>query len=127
MNPSTSLWASTLLTAGGALQFPQLGATGGSRLGVPVYTSIGCAPSGSPGEHMVIAIDLAKILISDDGFLAAEVSRQASVQLDDAPSSSAANQVSLWQNNLASIRLTRWITWQRADDSAVEVLAGLAN
>jgi hypothetical protein len=127
LNPSTALWASQLLTAGGTPQFPELGATGGAIWKVPTYTSIGCAPSGSPGEHMVVGIDLAKILLSDDGRIAADISRQASVQMSDTPSDGPANQVSLWQNNLAAVRLTRWISWERADDSAVEVLDGLAN
>ena len=45
------------------------------------------------------------------GGVSIDMSNEASVQMDDAPSGGAQSLVSLWQNNLVGIRAEQYINW----------------
>jgi hypothetical protein len=66
-------------------------------------------------------VDTGAILLADEGVFDVNVSRQASVRLDTAPTDATALQ-SLWQQNLIGIRPVRWINWLRAVPGAVSYM-----
>jgi hypothetical protein len=96
-----------LLAAGG--NHPDLRVDGsGTAFGVRVVTSP------SAGNH-VVALDADAVAYADGG-LSIDVSRQAVIELDDAPVGAVATQVltSLWECNLAGFRCERMLWWIRA-------------
>ena len=100
--------------------FVGVGASGGNVEGM---TIIGSNAAGSN----VYALAGSQILYADDGGVTIDVSREASVQMDSAPTNPAdATTIltSLWQNNLVGLRAERFITWKRASNNAVKYLTG---
>ena len=61
----------------------------------------------------------AEILLADDGGVTIDVSREASLQMDNAPTAGAQSLVSLWQNNMVALRAERFINWKRRRLQAV--------
>jgi len=105
----------------GATMFPGVGAEGGKANGI---TIIG---SNVVGDK-VIGLAPEYILLADDGGVSIDVSREASIQMNDAPVNPAdpATTVwsSLWQDNLVGLRAERFINWKRATTSSVYYLTG---
>lgn len=102
--------------------YPHLRIDGGFVAGIPVVTS------GSVGDRLVL-LDAQAILVADDGGLNVDVSRQASVQMDSAPTNpptATTIHVSLWQLNLVGLKAERFINWTRARSSAVAFVSGAA-
>jgi HK97 family phage major capsid protein len=95
--------------------FPELNATGGSALGIPVI------PSQSAGAN-VILVSAPNILYADDGGVTIDVSTEASLQMDSAPVTADATTVftSLWQNNEIGLRAERYVNWKRGRTAAVQ-------
>jgi hypothetical protein len=61
--------------------------------------------------------------MADEGGLTIDVSREASVQMDSAPTDppvAATVVVSLWQLNLIGIKAERFINWKRARLASVK-------
>jgi hypothetical protein len=110
------------------LAFPSVNVRGGSLMGVPVITS-GAVPvnsADSPGPNtFVVLVDPTRLLLADAGMVTADVAASAALQMVDNPSASAAQMVSLWQNGMAAIRVSRYINWMRADDAGVALLDGV--
>lgn len=99
-----------------------LGLAGGTLFGVPVVTSTVCNTN-------VIMVDLGAILYADDGDLDIDISLNASVMMDSAPTDppvAATVFVSLFQANLVGIRVIRYVNWKRARTSAVQLITGAA-
>jgi HK97 family phage major capsid protein len=72
----------------------------------------------------VIALDPAGVFVADAG-VAIDVSREASIQMNDAPdnpATAATVPTSLWQMNLAGFKVERFVNWQ-AVPNAVKYLA----
>lgn len=94
---------------------PALGVDGGRAFGVPVVTTVGAA-------NQVVAVDAAAVAHADGGVVL-DVSREAALQMDDAPMAPDAATVytSLWQMGLAAFKLERTLWWQ-AVPGAVQVL-----
>jgi hypothetical protein len=58
-----------------------------------------------------------------------DISREASVYLDSAPTDppdATAVLTSLWQANLVGLRVERYITWGKARSTAVDRITGVA-
>lgn len=129
--PSTLALAASLLTNGlGGREFPDLSMNGGRIQGIPVITSQ-YAAAGSPPSNLVIALDTSRIYLADDGGVNVDVSREASLEMDDAPqqdgsTGTGASLVSLWQNNLIGLRAERFINWTKAGGVSVTYMAGVA-
>lgn len=103
------------ITSLGVRPFPELTATGGTLLGVPVVTS-------QAAGNNVILVHAPSILFADDGGVNVDVSREASVEMNTTPTSPVAAAtvlVSLWQQNLIGLRAERFINWKRARTTAV--------
>lgn len=65
-----------------------------------------------------------EILVADDGGVTIDASREATLQMDNAPTAGGAATFSLWQNNCVGIRAERFITWRRRRDQAVAYITG---
>ena len=98
----------------------------GRLMGFPVIASnnvpLRDQNAGGGTEGYIALMDAAEIFMADDGETMLDVSREASLQLDDAPAAGAQSLVSLWQNNLIGIRAERYVYWQRRRDAAVYLI-----
>jgi HK97 family phage major capsid protein len=109
----------------GQPEFPGIGATGGTLIGLPVIVSE-TVPTDSSGTIMVL-VKQSEILLADEGGVTIDVSREASVQMNsspDNPTTASTVLTSLWQNNLVGIRAERMITWKKRRPQAVAYISG---
>ena len=121
MHPRTALYLSMLRTAQDVFAFPGITMNGGTFYGMPVVTSAS-VPIDTGNDTYITLMDASEVYLADDGGVTLDVSREASLQMSDAPSAGAQSLVSLWQNNLVGLRAERYITWKRRRDAAVAVL-----
>jgi HK97 family phage major capsid protein len=116
MSPSNALVLSFQRDNNGNLRFPQMTAEGGTVNGLSVVTSGAAA-------NNVIGIIPQLVLYGDDGGVTVDVSREASLQMSDAPMDPAdatTVYVSLWQNNLVGLRAEWFVSWLKANANAVK-------
>jgi len=109
----------------GQPEFPGVGATGGTFMGLPMVVSES-VPSDTNGTLLVL-IKQSEILLADDGGVTIDVSREASLQMNSAPDNPATAATvftSLWQQNLVGIRAERYITWAKRRPQAVAYNSG---
>ena len=121
---------STMVNSLGQPSFPGITASGGTFYGLPVVTSqsSGLLNTSANGKVVILA-NAPEILLADDGQVSIDVSREASVQLDDAPTNpvvAATVLVSLWQHNLVGLRAERFANWNKANANAVKYLTATA-
>lgn len=122
--PNTlALALSNMFTTLAQPQFPGLNLNGGTLLGIPVITSQYAANQSSYG-NMVIAVNTRDVALADDGRVNVDASREASIQMDDAPTQDATDgtgqtSVSMWQTNSIALRAEREIHWKKLRSSAV--------
>lgn len=134
LNPRDAVWImpakvalriQMMQNALGQAEFPGITVMGGTLLGLPVIVSQSVplnanTAGGSPaGGSRIILVNASEIFLADDGQVVLDVSREASIQMDSAPSAGAQSLVSLWQNNLVGVKAERFINWKRARDAAV--------
>jgi HK97 family phage major capsid protein len=125
MNPRSAIYLGLARGATDAPAFPSM-TTGKTLLGYPVVTSTSMALGAGPGFlGTIILLDQPQVLLADDGSVSLDVSREASLQLDSAPTTPPAPLTSLWQQNLIGIKAERYIYWMRRYDPAVQVLTGV--
>lgn len=122
MSASMAIRLSMMRTNQDTKAFPELSVKGGMFYGLPVIVSNNVAPSGSPGDEHLILTDQSEILLADDGQVTIDVSTEASLQMDDAPSAGAQSLVSLWQNGLIGVKVDRWICWTKRRSAAVQFI-----
>ena len=109
----------------GQPEFPGIGATGGTLLGLNVIVSE-TVPGDSNGS-IIVLLKQSEILLADEGGVTVDVSREASVQMNstpDDPATAATVLTSLWANNLLGIRAERMITWRKRRPQAVAYISG---
>lgn len=123
MHPRTVISLSMLRTAQDVYAFPEL-AQGRFR-GYPVVQSTAVPVNGADGTTIIVLMSAGDILLADDGDVTLDVSREASLQLDDSPTSPPSTMVSLWQQNMLGIRAERFIYWMLRNAQAVQVLTGV--
>lgn len=122
MNSTTALALSLMVNPLGQPEFGGISMNGGNFFGLPVVVS-DYVPSG-----VVALVNASDIYIADDGGFSVDLSREASLQMDDSPdnpTSATTVLVSLWQRNLVGFRAERAINWARRRDSAVAYLTGV--
>lgn len=124
MHPRTALYLSMLLSPLGTLQFPGINVNGGTFMGFPVITSAS-VPIDTGDDTYIVLINAADVLLAESG-INVDVSREASLQMDSAPSDSAASLISLWQKNLVGLRAERRICYRRRRESSVQVLSAVS-
>lgn len=128
MSATTALALSLMRNPLGQDEFPGISMNGGTFAGLPVIVSE-YVPTDSAGS-LVILVNAGDIYLGDDGRFAVDVSREASLEMDDAPSGEAntpteSTVVSLWQANCVGFRAEREINWKARRDSAVQVLSAV--
>jgi HK97 family phage major capsid protein len=104
--------------------FPGFNGTGGGKL-MGVDTVI----SNNVGAR-VILVHTPSILFADEGGIRIDVSREASVQMDSAPTDTVdatTVYLSLWQRNLVGLKAERIITWKVARATAVTYITTAAS
>lgn len=121
MSATTALALSLVLNEAGNPAFPGISMSGGTFFGMPVVVSEAVG-------NIVILANASDILLADDGQVTIDMSREASVQMDDAPDDPADATtvlVSLWQHNLIGIRAERFVNWVKGRAAAVQYLSGV--
>lgn len=124
MTQRQAMRISLMQTSLGTPEFPGLGISGGTLMGVPVITSENLpATGGSPTDgYPIILAKQQDILIADDGQVAIDASREASIQMEttpDSPATASTVLTSLWQHNMVGIRAERMLTWKKRRSTAV--------
>jgi HK97 family phage major capsid protein/HK97 family phage prohead protease len=121
MSATTALALSLIVNQQGQPAFPGVSMAGGTFFGMPVVVSEAVG-------NIVILANASDILLADDGQVTIDVSREASVQMDGAPTDpvvAATVLISLWQQNLIGIRAERFINWVKGRAAAVQYLSGV--
>ena len=133
MTPTMALTLGMMQNALGQPEFPGIDMNGGTFMGLPVIVSNNIAPEPGdegppeiPAGERIILVKASEILLADDGGVTLDVSREASLQMNDAPSAGAQSLVSLWQNNLVGLRAERYVNWKRRRLEAVGYITGAA-
>jgi HK97 family phage major capsid protein len=122
MSDSNAFGLSVSLNALGQPLFPGITAQGGTLFGMPVVVS-------NNVSTRVILVHAPSILFADEGGVRIDVSREASVQMDSAPTDTVdatTVYLSLWQRNLIGLKAERMITWIRARTAAVRYITSAA-
>lgn len=122
MAPQTAINLSMMRTNQDQLVFPQLSMMGGQFYNLPVLTSNNAAPAGSPTDGHLYLIDQKEILLADDGEMVIDVSAEASLQMNDAPTAGATSLVSLWQTGQIGVKVDRWIYWTKRRSAAAQFI-----
>lgn len=122
MSASQAIRLSMMRTNQDTMAFPGLTMNGGTFYGIPVIVSNNVTPSGSPGDQHIILIDQSNVLLADDGQMMIDVSTEASLEMNDAPSGGATSLRSLWQNGLMGVKVDRWIYWTKRRSAAVQFI-----
>jgi HK97 family phage major capsid protein len=122
MSQSMAFALGTMINSVGNPAFPGLGITGGSILGIPVVTG------GNVGSQIVF-IHAPSVLMADEGGVEVDISREASVELQETPtepSDATTVLTSLWQATLVGIRVERFITWGKVRSTSVDRITSAA-
>lgn len=128
MTASQAMRLSLMRNTLGQREFPDISMSGGTLEGIPVVTSENIVATGSsPTDgYPIIAINAPEVMIADDGGVAIDVSREASLQMDtapDSPETASTVMVSLWQRNMVAIKAERFITWKKRRTGAVQFIS----
>jgi len=124
MHPATALALAMMVNAtSGLREFPGVDfVTGGTFEGLPVIVSTSVPGSAGAGYDVILAVQN-EILLAEGG-LSIDASREASLEMNDAPTNNSATPtattlVSLWQSGSVAIKAIRGITWVRRRPTAV--------
>jgi HK97 family phage major capsid protein len=137
MTETQALSISLMQNPLGQPEFPGTVATGGGTfLGLPVVTSENIpaqaavtGPPAIPAGSRIILVKASEVMLADDGQTMLDVSSEASLQMDSAPTdppAAATVFVSLWQMNMLGIRAERYINWGKRRPGAVQFITGTA-
>jgi HK97 family phage major capsid protein len=107
-----------------AKAYPEININGGMFEGIPVIVSNNVTPSGSPGDQHMILINQNEVFLADNGQMTIDVSNEASLEMNDAPTGGATSLRSLWQNGLMGVKVDRWIYWTKRRSQAVQFIDG---
>ena len=123
MSATNALALSLLLNPLGQREFPGISMMGGTFEGLPVIVSqyIG---------DVVALVNASDIYLGDEGGLAIDLSREASLQMLDNPTNdsvtpTATSMVSMFQTNSVAFRAERTINWARRRSQSVAYLSSV--
>lgn len=122
MPETVAIDLSSAVNAMGAPAFPGVTPTGGTFMGLPVFTSQ-YIPTDSSGS-VVMLIKGDEIFLGDEGGVQVSMSDQASLVMDDAPTMNsttptAAQVVSMFQTNSVAFLVERFINFAKRRPQAV--------
>ena len=121
--PAVGLSLALLRNALGQPEFPGSSRTGGTLEGLPLIVSQH-AHTAATGD-MLIAANADAIALADDGQVTVDASREASLEMSDAPvgasgvPTGSTSLVSMWQTNSLALRAERFINWKKLRTGAV--------
>lgn len=133
LNPNGAVWLMSATTALaltlrknalGQREYPEISLTGGTLSGLPIIISQ------YVGNRMIL-VNAPDIYLADDGGVAIDMSREASLEMvnnptQDSVAGTGTSLVSMFQTNSIAMRAERWINWQRRREAAVSVITGVA-
>lgn len=125
MSPMTALKLSLMRNDLGQAEFPNITINGGTLEGIPVITS-NYIPTATAGSLIILA-NAEDIFLADDGTVTIDASREASLQMDNAPTMDSVTPtgtsvVSMFQTNSVALRAERYINWMKRRSQAVAYL-----
>lgn len=134
MTEMQALGLALMLNPLGQPEFPGLqinGSSGGTFFGLPVVLSENIPANVAVGDEgaRIILAKASEILLADDGQTMLDVSSEASLQMDSAPTdppTASTVFVSLWQMNMVGIRAERYINWAKRRPGAVQYIDSAA-
>lgn len=129
MPNTVALALSMMRTSLGNYAFPTITMNGGTFYGLPVVTSQ-YAILGTPANNLIVLLAAPEIYLADDGGFSIDLSREASLEMDDAPTMDAGSLgspagatgttvVSMFQTNSTAVRCERSIYWTRRRNAGV--------
>jgi HK97 family phage major capsid protein len=123
LSPLTAGKLALVPDSSGGIAFPGINAvTGGMLGGIPVLISAAARSADSPSDDQIVLVDQSQVLVADEGEMRVSIAREASLQMDSAPSAGPQNLVSLFQHGLTAIRVERIVNWQLARQGAAASL-----
>ena len=124
MNSFTRLMLSSMRTVGDTAAFPEMaqGLFFGTRIVDSNLVGITAGGGGQPPKSDIIFISEPNVLLAQDPAMRVDVSREASVEMSDAPETDTGTIVSLWQNNMIGLLVEQFVTWTPARAAAVQLL-----
>ena len=128
MSASTALALSLMQNPLGQAEFPGIGMSGGTLFGLPVITSE-YMPTNTAGG-IVALVNASDIYWADEGGVSVDMSREASLEMDDAPAHDSptptgASLVSMFQTNSVAFRAERTVNWMPRRTNSVAYLTGV--
>jgi HK97 family phage major capsid protein/HK97 family phage prohead protease len=128
MSSTTALALSLMQNPLGQTEFPGITMTGGTLFGLPALISQSVPATADGG--MVALVNASDVYLGDEGGFSVDMSREASLQMDNAPTMNSTTPtgsqlVSLWQTNSVGFRAERTINWARRRESSVAVLTNV--
>ncbi len=131
MSPVTAMALGLMVNSLGNKVFPDVSINGGTLEGIPIIVSNAAGIVGaSDGSHIVVLLKQDDVLLADDGQVAVDASREASLEMSDSPNNSSAtgtgaSLVSMFQTDSVALRAERWINWKAARSQAAFYLTGV--
>ncbi|MGE3348320.1 MAG: phage major capsid protein [Ramlibacter sp.] len=130
LRPSSAVHLAGLRDTSGARAYPGVNVLGGFLLGLPVIVAGNLPPPGSPPSAQIVLIDGSQIVLGDEDQAQFAISRQATLQMADDPTNSAATgtataMVSMFQASSWAARAIHYMNW-RLRQPYVSVLSGVA-
>jgi HK97 family phage major capsid protein len=129
MSATVAITLMLMRNALGQREFPEITMNGGMLEGFPVITSQYISDFADSDGEFIFMVNASDIWVGDEGGVSVEMSDQASLQMDNAPTSpvdASTVMVSLWQHNLVGFKAERTINWAKRRSTAVAVLSGVA-
>jgi HK97 family phage prohead protease/HK97 family phage major capsid protein len=124
--PSIALALSFLQNPLGQNEFPGLTMKGGTLRGVPVIVS-NYVPAGT-----FALVFPQEIYLSDDGQATIDASREATIEMTDAPAmdsvtptAAASHMVNMFQTDSMALRMHRYINWSKRRAAAAQLVEGV--
>lgn len=123
MSSTNALALSMRKNALGQKEYPEMTLLGGTFQGLPVIVSQ------YVGSYLIL-VNAPDIYLADDGGVAVDMSREASLEMESEPTGDSltpnpVEMVSMWQTNSVAMRAERWINWKRRRTAAVAVISGV--
>jgi HK97 family phage major capsid protein len=130
MTATTALALSLMVNTLGQPEFPGLTMAGGTLGGIPVIVSEYLDNSAGSAGGLIVLVNARDVWLADDGGVTIDLSREASLQMDDAPTNASdtgteAQMVSMWQTNSVAYRAEREIYWAKRRSTAAQYLDGV--
>lgn len=131
MPSSTCTHIATTRGSGGSPAFPGVTARGGELLGLPIFLSEGLSDQSSPPTSVVVLLAANQIFYSQDQLVELAASRNALIEMSDAPTGDARDgtaasqsRVSMFQTNSVALRGGKASAWHARANSCAYFRAG---